>query len=817
MKVATSWLDLKMSLRMLVKYPFVTVVAIIATSFAIGAGGLYFEIASDLIHPTLPLQNADRIVEVHNEDLSTRGQEGRSLRDFTIWSKELKTVRDLAAYTVGSHNLGPVGGAPEPQDVVEIGAGAFRVAHIPPLRGRPLVDADEQDGAPPVVVVGERLWERRFNRDPNLVGKTVEIGRQPYTVVGIMPKSFALPVNHEIWIPFHTAGASYPLGQGPSIGTIGRLAPGATLASAQAELTVLGRRIAAEYPVPNGEQVKPRVEPYLSQFTPDPSESTVRLGVNAIFMLLLAVICANVGALVFARIVTREKEFSVRTALGASRGRIVGQLFVEALMMTGISAVIAIFVVRWALRAGANFLATTHHVSPPFWQDSALSWSTILYVILLAVVGALVMGVLPALKFTRGSIEASLRRSASGGSGLRSRRMSTAVIVTQVALSGAMLPIALTGALKLNWSKPAYPGIRPSEYVAVRYGIEGPADDQSTANSAANVARMDSMQQALKRRVLAEPGFASVTFAQQLPGSTHFRHTIELNGEGGGSTLHNARVATVDADFFQTFKTPVSAGRGFRETDVASTQGVVVVNQPFVNTVLGGRNAVGRRVRIANADGQAPEGEWFEIVGVVPDLGMNPLKPDRSAGMYRLAKPGDLVGGYMAVRIEGSPETAAQKLRTLAAQVDKGFLIYDVRPLDQMGDTELQMDRAFALIIIGGSFFLVMLSAAVTFALMSFTVSQRTREIGIYRALGASSRNVMRSVFSRAFVQLGIGATVGMAVSIFLGSRAPGSSLDPLMVLAVLGVMLMVGVFSCGAPALRALRIEPTIAMKEDI
>ncbi len=818
MNLSSSWLDLKLSLRMLTRYPFLTLIAVLSTAFAIGAGAVYFEIVNDLLYPKLPLNDGGQVVEIHNQDMASAAPEPRSLHDFVAWREGLRGVQDLAAFSTYTRNVGPAGGLAEPEEVVEISPAAFRVARIPALRGRPLVAGDEQPGAAPVVVIGERLWERRFGRDPAIVGKSLEVGSTQYTVVGVMPEAFALPVNQDVWIPFRENALDFPRRQGPAIGTIARLKPGYTLEKAQAELTVLGARLASEFPQSN-ERLRPRIQPYLEQFTPDPVESSARMGVNAVFMMLLAVICANVGALVFARIVTREKEFSVRTALGASRGRIVTQLFVEALLLTSIGAAIALAVVSWGLRNGEDFFWKTLGTAAPFWRDSGLNLTTILYVVTLAVVGAVFMGVIPGIKFTRGSIEASLRRSAAGGSGLRSRRMSTGVIVAQVALSGALMPIALSWTLGLNWSDPAYPGIRPQEYLTVSYGTEGPVGmEGGEAKATESAARMEEMHRALQQRLLAEPGFAAATFARQLPGSTHFPQLVEVKGEGNAAAgeVQRVRVASVGSEFFETFKTPILAGRGFRATDAASGQGVIVVNQPFVKAVLGGRNAVGRQIRFA-ASGSKEPGPWLEIVGVVPDLGMNPLRPDKAAGLYQLAKPEEMQSGFMAIRLEGGATDAAERFRAIAGQVDKSFLVYDTRRLDQRSDTELRMDRAFALLMVGVCFFIVALSAAVTFALMSFTVTQRKREIGIYRALGASPRAVLTSVFSRAVVQLGLGAGIGALISIFLFTRIPGSHFDPMLMLSVLASMLLMGVVSCGAPALNALRIEPTVALKEGL
>jgi len=346
MRVETSWLDLKLGLRMLVRHPVLTLIGVLATTFAIGAGAIYFEVVNDFFYPTLPLSDGARVVAIQNEDLETVSPELHSLQDFITWRDELKSVENLGALTLYTRNLRPTGGAAEPVEVVEISAAAFQVARIPPLFGRPLIEADEQNGSAPVVVIGERLWTTRFNRDPDIVGQPVKLGSSVRTIVGIMPKNFALPVNHDIWVPFRINASDHARRQGPSIRTIGRLAPGMTYEKAQAELNVLGTRIAAQFPQTNA-RLRPRVVPYLQQFTGNPGERSFRFGLNVAFMMLLVVICGNLGALVFARLATRTKELFLRTALGATRGQILMQLFVEALVLTSVGAVAALGLLRW--------------------------------------------------------------------------------------------------------------------------------------------------------------------------------------------------------------------------------------------------------------------------------------------------------------------------------------------------------------------------------------------------------------------------------------------------------------------------------------
>lgn len=813
MDVTASRLDLKLGLRQSLKHPVSSLVALVATSFAIAAGATYFEIVADLVHPKLPLAEGDRVVEIRNEDLATATVERRSLHDFLAWREELTSIEDLAAYSTYTAGVALPGGAAEPHEVVAISAAAFRVARIPPLLGRPLVDGDEAPGARPVAVLGERLWALRFDRDPAVIGRSIEIAGTPHLVVGVMPESFALPVHHQLWTPLAIASPPPAPRDGRSIGTLGRLAPDVTLAAAQAELEALGVRRAKELPETHS-RLRPRVAPYLERFTPEPGEGALRLGVNAIFLILLALICGNVGALFFARIVGRERELSIRTALGASRRRIVTLLFAEAMVIATLSALVGLAVAAWVVSRGEAFLANVQGTALPFWRDGALGPTTVLYVVALAVAGAFFMGAVPAMRFTRGDVETSLRRTAIGESA--SPRLSARVIVLQVAVACALLPIAVSGALHLSWSQPTVPGVRPEEFLALELGFADPPEASVGSEGAAR--RSLAPVVALRERILSEPRFAAAAFTDRLPGSTHLPRPIEIAAASGGAAAgaRSARVATVDPDFFATFDAAPVAGRGFQPSDLEAAREVAVVNESFVASMLGGRQAIGERVRLLSP-GAAEPGPWLEIVGVVPDLGMNPLRPDRGAGLYRLARPEDVRAGFLAIRLAAGGPGAAERARFLATSLDESVLVYGVSRLDQLADPELRLDRAFAALVIGATAFLVLLSAAVTFALMSFTVGRRRREVGIIRALGAGPRAVLARLFSRAILQLGLGAALGASSAFFLLSRAPGATLDVETGLGVVSVVLGVGLLACGPPALRALRIEPIVAMKDDL
>ena len=372
---------------MLVKYPGLTIVGGLAMAFAILVGTVIFEVATMLVYPTLPLSAGERIVQIRNRDVAANAPEPRALHDFIIWRDALRSVTELGAWRDVPKNLIVAGGDTRPVYVAEMTASGFRVAEGVPLLGRVLVAADERAAAPPVAVLGYDLWRTRFGSDPSVVGRTVQLGTEYTTVVGVMREGFAFPVSHELWTPLRTEILDQAPRSGPAITIFGLLAAGVTLEAAQAELTSLGRQVAAERPATH-EHLRPRVTPYAELlFDPSTGDRRILLSINFFAFVLLVLVCSNVALLLFARAATREAELVVRTALGASRGRIVAQLFAEALVLGALAAVIGLAAADFALRSwGMNFLEVNLG-RLPFWYDLRLSPATVLFAAGLTVVG----------------------------------------------------------------------------------------------------------------------------------------------------------------------------------------------------------------------------------------------------------------------------------------------------------------------------------------------------------------------------------------------------------------------------------------------
>ena len=362
-------LDMKLGFRMLVKYPGLTIIGGLAMAFSIWVGALVFEGVRTFISPSLPLPGGDRIVMFKNWDVAESHAEKRVLYDFGVWRGALRSVTDLGVYRDVARNL-----ILAPEDarlvqVAEMSASGFRLASAKPLIGRVLVEADEQLGAPPVVLLGYDVWRTRFASNRGVIGRAVQIDNAFATIVGVMPQGFKFPVAHELWMPMRLSAYERGPRSGPSVTVFGRLADGATLEQAQTELATIGVRMSAEHRNTH-EHLQPQVGPYAKMYmNPSASDFVLIRSFNVIALLLVVLLSSNVSLLLFARAATRESELIVRSALGASRKRIVAQLFAEALVLGGVSAAVGLVAVAFTLhRFGIQYLEVNLGTQP-FWVD----------------------------------------------------------------------------------------------------------------------------------------------------------------------------------------------------------------------------------------------------------------------------------------------------------------------------------------------------------------------------------------------------------------------------------------------------------------
>jgi predicted permease len=805
------WLDFKVGLRMLGRYPGLTLVGTVAIAVAIALGTLYFEALNKWQNPRLPTRDSDRVISIRNWDANGLGVEARSLNDFSIWRKEVKTVENLGAAISFVRNLATDDGRIEPVKGAEITANAFRLLGTAPLLGRTLSERDEQPSEPPVVLISHALWTTRFNSDPRVLGRQVKLGTASGTIVGVMPEGFGFPTNQRIWTPLRTDGSTLPPRTGPAVSIFGRLAPSASMSQAQTELAVIGSRMATNSPETH-KHLRPRVTGYAKPITESGQWLLIRnvlYAVNAIFLALLAVVSTNVATLVFARTATRSWEITVRTALGASRARIVSQLFIEALVLAGVAALVGLIVAKVSLRWGLTMFASSGTL--PYWITDSLSWTTVLYTALLTLFGAAIVGILPALRVTKINVQDALRSESAAGSALRFGGFWTTVIVVQVAITVALIPLAAGGVFESNRFHQRAQGIRAERFLTASVEIDR---ENYAADSAAFAAHARVSFDELERRLMEEPGVERVAFSDRLPVEDQFKYAIDVDTTTGGPKdgVRSSTLVQVSRGFFSTFGTSVVAGRDFVPVDF-ETNRAVIVNESFARHVLSNRNPIGQRIRVVSGEDNSVTGkDWYEIVGMVKDFGWQLPQPQEQSAIYRPRLPMQVKDASVAVRVR-DPAAFATRLRSIAADVDPTIRLTDVQPLTEAGGGEAKGNWALTSVAWLVSLIVLVLSATGIHSLMSFTVSRRTREIGIRVALGASRGRIVRGIFSRAFLQISAGVLVGTGLAALVGL---GSTRQLMLVLAADVLMLIVGVMACALPLARALRIDPTEALRSE-
>jgi predicted permease len=854
-------LDLKLGLRMLAKYPGLTLVGVLGMAVAVAIGAVAFGVIYTIIDPSLPLADGDRIVAIQNVNARSTG-EGREthLHDLATWRQDLSAVEIIGAYRTIDRNLITPRGRPEPVRIAEMSATGFQVARVAPTMGRYFNAEDERPGAPPVVVIGQALWQSRFAGEPDVIGRTLQLGSTSHTVIGVMPPGFAFPINNRIWTPLRLNTADFVRGKAPSIDVFGRLAANATIEDAQTQLTAIGRRLAAAYPETH-QQVRPRVLAYPRTFIDAPDLIwAFHLG-QLLISMLLVVIGTNVAVLVYARTATRMGEIAVRSALGASRARIVGQLFAEALVLSGTAAAVGLVAAQVGLRQIDALLERQGGEQLPFWMDfGGISVGLVLYVVGLAVLAAVIVGVLPALKATRRDVHANLQQIGAGSAGMRIGKTWTLLIVTQVAVAVACLPVALHGLGRHLLMGMADPGYATSEMLiaTLRLDREGDPGADDAVAAGAFATRFATRRADLVRRLEAEARVSQVVVTSAIPGDEPQvrieaeRTTDADTAPGRGALGHQVKVGRVEQDFFEAFDIPILSGRGFRDGDVTEAANAVIVNRSFVRQVLHGGDPLGRRVRrvATDADGRAnSQGEpWLEIVGVVPDYPDVPVDPNTltpklyqpiGANLIRTGRqrtiegkiqqelpgqPAPIAGtgepSVLAIRVRGAePAALADRLRDLTLAVDPMLRLQEVSTLDEKLHENMEVNRIIAFAVAALTVSVVLLSAAGIYALMSFTITRRRREIGIRSALGAGARSVLWSVLWRAMSQIGIGIVIGVAVMGLMDWATAGEMLGGrgiLLLPVVALLMVAVGLAAAVGPARQALLIQPTEALRAD-
>jgi predicted permease len=837
-----STLDFILAWRMMLRYPGLSLVSVlgIAVGIAIAAGA--FAIMSAVSNPIVPLDEGGRVVSFVNWDVSTSNRDRRMLHDFSAW-RAMASIDDVSITRTTQRNLIVEGRSPEIVTVAEISATAFRVARVPASRGRFLLPEDEAPGAPDAMVIGHDEWIRHFDSDPNIVGRSAQLGSTTYTIVGVMPDGFAFPLNHGYWIPWRLDATLYAPRTGPEVHVFGRLAAGATIDSAQAELTGIGQRMAAAGPETH-QHLRPRVVPYPYAYNDqdDPQNALALRAMHVAIVLMLVVVCVNVAILVHARTATRLGEIAVRGALGASRRRIVAQLFIEALLLAGVAAAAGVGLGSVALRQLQGRMLLLGERVLPFWMSLRLPPDGVLHIAGLTLLAASIIGVAPALKATGRRVHAGLQTlSPGGGSRMQMGRAWTMLIVAQVALTVALMPMAIF----LSWMAFQFrtddSGFASREFLTAQLladrATETPGDDGERAFTR----HLAIAHRELDRRLREQSPVSEVTFSMagvgeeralvlEVEGRDAPLDPVDYNIVEGTKRGHLVRFNRVATNFFEAYEIPLIMGRTFiaSDTQAADTMPGVLVNRTLVDLVFGGANPLGARIRYVGRSREANArdvtlNQWYEIVGVVPDFPVASYDTERDSRIYHAATFGDVYPAELAVRVRSrDPMTFSSAFREIGAAVDPNLQLRDIATAEIVFEREQGLMRLIGLTVVSVLFSVMGLAAAGMYALMSFTVSQRRKEIGIRAALGADRNRLLIGIFARTLAQLGAGAAAGLLGAIALdqfvvdeGDRilqGQGAVIVPIVILTI----TVVGLLAAIGPARRGLGIQPIEALRDE-
>ena len=817
----SSWLDVRLAIRLHARNWGLTLAGGLAMTVAIGIAAIVFAAFDIIMWSSLPLDEGDRVVAIQVWDREAGERRDTTWQDLDRWRDSLQSVGDIGAFQTIQRNVITSDGSIELAPVAEISAAGFRVARVPTLLGRAIAETDAAPGAAAVIVIGHDVWQRRFAGARDVIGRELRLGKDVHTVIGVMPEGFQFPMNFRYWVPLQRGTDAMLRDTGPEGVVFGRLAPGATLARAHAEVSALGILQREGAPALRSAQREGgRVVPYAFAFTGDFEPGQLRLLwslSSLLLVLLLLPPCANIAILNYARIVTRQQEFAARHALGGSRARIVWQLFIEALVLTAAAAGVALLILRGVSVMVAGRLQNIPG-GPPFWMTFGVSYRTLLFVTGLAFAGAAISGLVPALQAT-GRLARLGAGALAGRTSMRLGATWTTLVIAQVAFSVGVLPVAV----QLGWAflqvAVTGPGFAAEEFATARVGLERGRFVRATDDAEL----FGNRQRELVRQLSADPGVAGVSAALRPPGEEPWVF-VEIEGRDAPTDVLNgrlpgfpARFNQVDTALFDLYQVPALAGRRFTEGDAAA----VIINRNFAETIAPGGNALGHRFRyVRETGGEWPHGpeadRWYEVVGVVGNL---PLTADARVA-YHAAAPGQIHPVHLQLRLRGDQAGLAERIRDVVASVDPTLHVDEVRTLAEIYREHRFGDNIAAITLVAVTGSVLLLSAAGLYALVAFTVAQRRREIGIRAALGAPPGHLVASVFRRALWQIGIGSAAGMLAAYFLGRYLPIEQIGGLSIPGILpgaaAFMLLVGILASLGPARRGLRIDPTEALRSE-
>jgi predicted permease len=808
-----SWLlalayDTRYAMRTMLRSPGFAAVAVLALALGVGANTAVFSVVDAVLLRSLPYADEEELVVVLHG--GSRPVSARNLRD---WREQSRSFTGMGAAEYWTANL--MGhGSSEEIVALRVTADLFPLLGVRPLLGRLFAPEEEQPGRDRAVILGHGLWQRRFAGDAAVIGRTLNLGGEDFTVVGVMPADFRFApfwvTRAEMWVPLSVPPEARDNRSHNSLRAFARLKPGVSLESARAEVNAIAGRLEREFPGTNRDvQVVPLRERVVGPI----QIQLVVVFCAAAFVLLIA--CANLAHLLLARGAARQREIAVRAALGAGRSRLIRQLLTESMLLVLLGGGAGVLVAVW----GVNALVALSPDIIPRIETVGVDGRALLFTAVLSLATGLAVGVVPALQSSRVDLDAALRDGARGATGgVHKARLRALLVVSQVAMTlvllvGAGLMIRTSAALQA-----IDPGFEPDQVVSMKMSLDGAPAGESGQRAV--------FYQGILRRVESLPGVVSAGAINHLPlAGDVWGHSYEVEGRPppGPGDQPNAIYRVVMPGYFRTMKIPIVRGRDVTAADSRAAAGVVVINQQLARDEWPGEDPIGKRITLG---GPQP----LTVVGVVKDSRQGSWSEAPGAEMYIPYLQSDdylrglsSVRAYMTLVVRASVDPAALVpaiAREIRAQ-DSLVTLAEIQTMDRVVGEANARPRLY-LVLMGGFAALALILAIIgIYGVMSYSVSQRIHEIGVRMALGARRRDVLRLVLGQALVMTMVGIAIGLGLAIAVGRLMKSflygvSPTDPLTLTAVPMLLALVALAATYVPARRAVRVDPMSSLRAE-
>jgi len=805
--------DIRYGVRGLLKHPGFTGIVVITLALGIGASTAIFSVVDNVLLRHLPYRNAERIVAI--EEFNSEGTRGQvTSANFLDWRAQNTVFEQLTAIKTTTSNLALSDHA-ERIDLAQTNANFFDVLGVIPQYGRLFIPQDEQAGHDPVVVVSNTLWQRRFGSDPSLVGKPITLDGRNYTVIGITPPGFEYPKKTELWVPplrlvpelYANQDVTQTRGMG-YLSAIALLKPGVSLKQAAAEMETITARLRQQYPNTNNRRFN-RVVSLHDDLIGDTNKVLWLLLGAVTFVLLIG--CANVANLLLASGAARQKEMAIRTALGASRWRVMRQLFTESTILALTGGAVGVLVAFWGLAAITRLLPANF----PRLNEIHLDLRILGFTFAASILTGILFGLAPALQVSHRDVQESIRETGRGASGSRRQnRFRQALIVGEVALCVVLL--AGAGLLFRSFLRlqSVNTGFVAEQVLTARLTPSGTNFTQQ--------ADFNKFYTQVLEKLSAVPGVTDAGIINNLPLDSG--PTTGFRVEGRPITTPDkwpmVNYRTVSPNYFRAMSIPVVQGRAYTDRDNLSAPLVMIINQQTAREIFPDENPIGKRITFGNTD-QNKQPVWFEIVGVVADVRSLELREESQPEIYFSSLQDYWPAMSLVVRSTVEPSSLAGSVRQVVNEVDKSVPVSEVKTMEHVVSESITQPR-FNLFLLGlfGTV-AMLLSAAGIYGVTAYTVTQRTHELGIRLALGAQVGDVLKMILGQGMAVIGVGLVLGLVAAFWL-MRLLRSLLfgvgenDLLTFVAITFVLLIVALIACYIPARRATKVDPLEALRAE-